>query len=84
MENKPYYCPNCRSNRVKFNIISSTCQRMIKDAITGEVLALEEPEALPQEEATIQCLVCQFMGNEMRFIKQAEREPRIPQPQLLS
>lgn len=78
MQNKPYFCPNCRSNRVKFNVISSTYQRFMKDAVSGEVMSIEEPQLVDEQEATIQCLVCNFTGNEMRFIKQAEREPRLP------
>lgn len=81
MENKPYFCPNCRSNRVKFNVISKTSTRIQKDAISGEVMSMDEPQAVSDQEETIQCLVCSFIGNELRFIKQAEREPRIPSPQ---
>lgn len=81
MQNKPYFCPNCRSNRVKFNIISSSSQRVMKDALTGEVMSMEEPQEMADTEATIQCLVCNFVGNEMRYIRQAEREPRPGQPQ---
>ncbi|MED4599560.1 hypothetical protein P9314_02425 [Paenibacillus validus] len=76
MQEKPYFCPNCRSNRIKFSIISSYSQRFLKDAITGTVQQVTEPEAIEGQEPTIQCLVCQFTGNELRFIKQAEREPR--------
>lgn len=76
MEQKPYFCPNCRSNRVKFSIISSYSQKFLKDAVTGSVQELSDPQQLEESEPTIQCLVCSFTGNEMRFIKQAEREPR--------
>lgn len=80
MQEKPYFCPNCRSNRIKFSIISSYSQRFLKDAITGMVQQMTDPEAIEGEEPTIRCLVCQFTGNEMRFIKQAEREPRASTP----
>ncbi|KIL39256.1 hypothetical protein SD70_21565 [Gordoniibacillus kamchatkensis] len=76
MQQKPYFCPNCRSNRVKFNIISSYSQKFLKDAVTGAVNELGEPAPIEQGEPNIQCQVCGFMGNELRFIKQAEREPR--------
>lgn len=82
MQDKPYFCPNCRSNRVKFNVISSLRQSFMKDAITGEVMSIAEPESVSEPEATIECLVCHFVGNEMRFIKQAEREPRLPGPEI--
>jgi Zn finger protein HypA/HybF involved in hydrogenase expression len=76
MQDKPYFCPNCRSNRVKFSIISSYSQKFLKDAITGEVKEMSELNPIEQAEPDIQCLVCNFIGNEMRFVKQAEREPR--------
>ncbi|WP_284639009.1 hypothetical protein [Paenibacillus silviterrae] len=77
MQEKPYFCPNCRSNRVKFSMISSFSRRFLKDAVTGAVQEVGEPDELPEAEPTIQCQVCSFTGNELRFIKQAEREPRV-------
>ncbi len=76
MQEKPYFCPNCRSNRVKFSVITSYSQRFIKDALTGSIQQYNEPDAIPETEPMIQCQVCSFTGNEMRFVKQAEREPR--------
>ncbi|MCZ8520070.1 MULTISPECIES: hypothetical protein [Paenibacillus] len=76
MQEKPYFCPNCRSNRVKFSVISSISQRFMKDAVTGELMEMGDQESLPEAEPTIQCLVCSYSANELRFIKQAEREPR--------
>jgi DNA-directed RNA polymerase subunit RPC12/RpoP len=76
MQEKPYFCPNCRSNRVKFSVITRSAQSFMKDAISGEVTSNTEAEEFEQSEPDIQCNVCSFVGNEMRFIKQAEREPR--------
>lgn len=76
MENKPYFCPNCRSNRVKFRQITKYSQSFIKDAINGEIVESGEAVLVAQEEPEIECMVCNVSGNEMRFIKQAEREPR--------
>ncbi|MNI41986.1 hypothetical protein D3C73_962550 [compost metagenome] len=76
MEEKPYFCPNCRSNRVKFSVITSYSQAFMKDALSGNVTEYKEPDPVPEAEPTIQCSVCSFVGNELRFIKQAEREPR--------
>jgi hypothetical protein len=76
MQEKPYFCPNCRSNRIKFSIISSYSQRFLKDAHSGAIQEVTEPQPMQDTEPTIQCLVCNFAGNEMRFLKQAEREPR--------
>ena len=76
MENKPYFCPSCRSNRFKFSQITKNSTPFLKDAITGEILEQNQTFPLPDEEDIIQCRVCQFTGNELRFIKQAEKEPR--------
>ncbi|GIP36795.1 hypothetical protein J31TS4_00750 [Paenibacillus sp. J31TS4] len=78
MEDKPYYCPNCRSNRVKFSLISRTSQSFDKDAVTGSILETDEPVAMQAAEPDIECRVCGFVGNEQRFVRQAEREPRTP------
>lgn len=80
MQDKPYFCPNCRSNRVKFSVISSFSQKFLKDAQSGMIQEFSEPQQLEDREPTIQCMVCSFTGNEMRFIKQAEREPRAMPP----
>lgn len=76
MQTKPYFCPNCRSNRFKFSLISSTSLQFKKDAISGEITEQSDPMMIEQADPAIQCLVCHFTTNEMRFIKQAEREPR--------
>jgi DNA-directed RNA polymerase subunit RPC12/RpoP len=76
MEEKPYFCPNCRSNRVKFSVITSYSQAFMKDALSGDIKEFSEPSPIAEAEPTIQCQVCSFVGNELRFIKQADREPR--------
>ncbi|MDP5273425.1 hypothetical protein [Chengkuizengella axinellae] len=77
MEAKPYFCPNCRANRIKFNLITSTSLQMLKDAYNGQVVEQADPMMIAESEPMIQCRVCNYSGNEMRFIRQAEREPRI-------
>lgn len=79
-DNKPYFCPDCRSNRVKFKRVFSFSQPFHKNAVTGEVQMMADAEPVPEMEATIECGVCGFVGNELRFVKQAEREPRIETP----
>lgn len=76
IQDKPYFCPNCRSNRVKFNVVTAYAQPLLKDALSGAVSITEEPTPVMEQEPNIQCRVCGFTGNELRFIKQAEREPR--------
>jgi hypothetical protein len=76
MQEIPYYCPDCRSNRVKFSVISSYSQAILKDALSGSITEYKEPQLIVEPEPMIQCMVCNFIGNEMRFIKQAQRQPR--------
>ncbi|CAM3355417.1 hypothetical protein [Marinicrinis lubricantis] len=78
MQENPYFCPNCRSNRIKFSLITQMTQPFRKDAISGAIVEEGDAQQSMEEEPTIQCNVCGFTGNEMRFIKQAEREPRMP------
>ncbi|MFS0839372.1 hypothetical protein [Paenibacillus sp. 1P03SA] len=80
MQDKPYFCPNCRSNRIKFSLMTSYSQPFVKDALTGAVTVSSEPSEIAENEPTIQCQVCSFVGNEMRFVKQAERQPRTMTP----
>lgn len=75
MLNKPYFCPNCRSNRIKFSLIEQTRRRFLKEAMTGDITEIEDPEVIVEPEPTIECRVCGFAGNEMRFVRQAERNP---------
>jgi hypothetical protein len=76
MNQEPYFCPNCRSNRVKFSLITMHSQPFLKDALNGSVIDIANEEVMPANEPEIQCRVCSFIGNEMRFLKQATREPR--------
>lgn len=80
LQEKPYFCPNCRSNRVKFSVITTYSQNLLKDAVTGTVSHVSEPEQIADREPNIKCQVCGFVGNELRFLKQAEREPRVVTP----
>lgn len=80
MQEKPYFCPNCRSNRTKFRVLFTTSQSFMKEAVTGDISGMSEPVMVEEEEPTIGCLVCGFVGNEQRFVKQAEREPRAMTP----
>jgi len=80
VQEKPYFCPNCRSNRTKFRLLTTMSQHFRKDPITGAVTEMREPVPVEQNEPTVGCEVCGFVGNELRFVKQAEREPRLATP----
>jgi hypothetical protein len=77
MNNEPYFCPNCRSNRVKFSLITTHSQSFMKDAHNGSIMEIADEAFIPNVDPDIQCRVCSFIGNELRFIKQAAREPRM-------
>jgi len=77
MNEEPYFCPNCRSNRVKFSLITTHSQAFMKDPHNGSITEMADDEFLPNMDPDIQCRVCSFVGNELRFIKLAESEPRM-------
>jgi len=78
VQEKPYFCPKCRSNRVKFKLINRLSQDVRKDAFDGDVVSMseEQPFITIQGDTEVQCLNCNFTAYEMMFIKAAEREPR--------
>jgi rubredoxin len=76
MNPEPYFCPNCRSNRVKFSLITMHSQSFMKDAINGSIMDIADDQVVPAIEPDIQCRVCSFIGNEQRFLNQAARVPR--------
>jgi len=75
----PYFCPHCKSNRIKFHVINRVSYQIKKDAFDGEVVFMGEPEPFEtiQGDTEVECMNCNFRGYEMMFVKAAEREPRI-------
>lgn len=78
MQEAPYFCPKCHSNRIKFRIIHRTAQDVQKDAFNGEIVSMgdEVTYSTTQGDTEVECLVCNFRGYEMMFIKAAEHDPR--------
>ncbi|TLS35872.1 DNA alkylation repair protein [Pseudalkalibacillus caeni] len=81
---KPYLCPNCKTNRSRFNKIEQTATSMKLDPGTGELIeqfdASEEGNpfhiAYKGPSYLIQCGVCSLIGEESQFAKYAESHPR--------
>lgn len=78
----PYCCPNCKTNRSRFNIIKQEAQAVKLDPKTGDVLeeysSMDEVSPFHQvyngPSIRVQCAVCGLIEDEHTFIKFGERE----------
>lgn len=82
MMNHAYRCPNCKTNRTRFNIIEQVPKAVKLDPGTGEIIEDYSSTELepfhvsyngPKQK--IQCGVCGLIENEHTFIKHAENNP---------
>lgn len=79
MPPNPYRCPNCKTNKTRFNIIQQVPQAVKLDPVTGEIIqSLEmdqlEPFHIPYNgpQYKIQCASCGLIESETMFIKFGE------------
>ncbi|UFJ42966.1 hypothetical protein LOK74_10925 [Brevibacillus humidisoli] len=75
----PYLCPNCKSNRMRFNIVEQVPRSVRLDPQNGNVVAELSPDQLDPfhqpytgESYLVQCGVCGVMEREESFIKMAQ------------
>ncbi|MFK2826743.1 DNA alkylation repair protein [Bacillus sp. B190/17] len=76
-----YCCPNCKTNRSRFNIVEQVAHAVRLDPQTGEVIERFESTDNPGPLHTvyngparrIQCAVCGLVEDEMTFMKFGEK-----------
>lgn len=75
----PYRCPNCKTNRSRFNLIQQVPQAIKMNPQSGEIVHEYtsnelEPFHLPYKgpEYKVQCAACGLIEDERTFIKFGE------------
>ncbi len=74
----PYHCPNCKTNRTRFNLIEQHAKIVKLDASTGDIVSELNPETIEPFHMQykgppykVQCGVCGLLEDETLFTKYA-------------
>lgn len=74
----PYLCPNCKTNRTRFNIIEQVAKSVKLDPSSGEIVQEymnnNDPFHIEYRgpEVKVQCGVCGLIDDEKPFIMRAK------------
>jgi hypothetical protein len=77
----PYFCPTCKSNRIRFNLIEQVPRPVRLDPQTGAIvseLTNDQLDAFHQpyrgDAYLVQCGICGTIEREERFVKMAQHD----------
>lgn len=75
----PYRCPNCKTNKSRFNLIRQVPQSVKMDPHTGSIIEEYSSEELSPfhmaykgPELKVQCAACGLIEDEKTFVKFGE------------
>ena len=81
---EPYLCPNCKTNRTRFNLIEQVAKSVKVDPQSGEIVEELTSDTIAPYHIVyrgptykVQCGACGLIEDEQTYIKRAEHSKRI-------